>query len=129
MLNVFVSIRCKGRNYDVMKIEQLRIISDFILQFPKYKEEICLIESLNKDYVPEESNKILYLGKSIEELSKADIILIPMDYVFSKGCRCEKFIAEIYGIPMKSYIHTDNNTYFIDGFIDTLMLGGSNNAE
>ena len=124
MLNVFVSIRCNGKTYKEMKYQQERIFNDFINQNAKYAQDIQLIDSLCKDYIPGESNRIYYLGKSIESMSKADIVLMPMDYVWSKGCRCEKSVAEIYGIPMKSYIHTDNNTYFLDGFIETLMIGG-----
>lgn len=125
MLNVFISLRCNGSSYKEMLYKQKMIFEDFKNQNTKYKDDIRLIDSLSTDYVPGESNRIYYLGKSIQALSEADIILMPMDYIWSKGCRCEKEIASIYGVPMKSYIHTNNTTYFIDGFIDTLMYGGN----
>ena len=87
----------------------------------KYKDEFYLIESLIPAYVTGESNKIEYLGKSIEKMKDADVVLIPLDYRKSKGCTIEAMTAKIYGLPIVTYLldSNSNSVYFLDGLVET----------
>ena len=78
---------------------------------------INLIDSLYPSYIPNESNPIEYLGLSLKDMADADIILMPLDYIKSKGCKCELYVAKTYLKTIKSYVHTDDSTFFFDDFI------------
>lgn len=121
MLNTFVSLRCEGKNFEEIKEVQNNIFKKYTETSNKFKDEFYLIESLIPSYVPGESNKIEYLGKSIEKMKDADVVLIPLDYKKSKGCTIEAVTAKIYGLPIITYLldANGNNVYFLDGLIET----------
>lgn len=120
MLNVFVSLRCEGKNFDEMKEVQNNIFKKYTEKSTKYKDEFYLIESLIPTYVPGESNRIEYLGKSIEKMKDADVVLVPLDYKKSKGCFAEAMISKMYGLTIVTYL-LDNrtNVFFLDGLVET----------
>lgn len=120
MLNVFLSMRTKGLNFIEALAKRDCIMSDFLRQYDKYKDDIIFIDSLNEDYVEGESNPIEFLGKSILTMKDADIALIPVDYKKSHGCKCEYTVAFEYGIPIRSYIYSKNGTWFFDDFLDCI---------
>ena len=120
MLNVFISIRANGNNYEELLSRQNRIFNDFLKFKPKYADLTTKIDSLIPSYKIGESNRIEFLGKSITSMKDADIVLVPIDYIKSKGCKCERYIAEIYELPIYTYIELPDCTYFVDGFIDMI---------
>lgn len=52
---------------------------------------------------PETKTKPLwYFGKGImDNLSQADVLVVPYNWEQIRGVRCEKYIAEQYGVPVK----------------------------
>lgn len=126
MLNVFLSMRTKGLNFMEALAKRDCIMSDFLRQYDKYKDDIIFIDSLNEDYVEGESNPIEFLGKSIITMKDADIALIPVDYKKSHGCKCEYTVAFEYGIPIISYIYSKNGTWFFDDFLECIEMEGHN---
>lgn len=119
MLKIFISLRCMGISYQEIVKRRNHIAEDYIKQHERHSHEIEIIESIFPEYVPGESNPIEFLGKSIEKMKDADVVLIPMDYKKSKGCKIEKEVAYIYGLPINSYIYTESQCFFLDDFIDT----------
>lgn len=121
MLHVFVSLRCEGKAYDEMCSTQKAIFKAYKEKNNKHKNELDLVESLFKNYVHGESNRIEFLGKSITKMCDADVVLIPLDYRKSKGCTIEALTAKIYGLSIVTYLigDTDNNVYFLDGLVET----------
>lgn len=119
MLKIFISLRCMGVNYNEIVRRRDHITEDYIKQHRNHSHEIEIIDSLFSDYVPGESNPIEFLGRSIEKMKDADVVLIPIDYKKSKGCKIEKEVAQIYGLPINSYIYTDERCYFLNDFVDT----------
>lgn len=121
MLHIFVSLRCEGKTYDEMCLTQKAIFKAYKEKNNKHKDDLDLIESLFKNYVPGESNRIEFLGKSITKMCDADVVLIPLDYRKSKGCTIEALTAKIYGLSIVTYLigDTDNNVYFLDGLVET----------
>ena len=118
MLKVFISFRCMGLTYDEAVKRRDKIAQDYINQHKKHKDDIEIIDSLFNTYVPGESNPVEYLGKSIEKMKDADIVLVPIDYKKSRGCQIETMVANIYEIPINSYILTNDGCYFIEGFME-----------
>lgn len=121
MLNIFVSLRCEGRNFNEIKEVQNNIFKKYTEKSNKYKDDFYLIKSLISTYVPGESNRIEYLGKSIEKMKDADVVLVPLDHRKSKGCTIEALTAKIYGLPIVTYLldANSNSVYFLDGFVET----------
>lgn len=121
MLHVFVSLRCEGKTYDEMHLTQKAIFKAYKEKSHKHKDDLDLVESLFNNYVPGESNRIEFLGKSITKMCDADVVLIPLDYRKSKGCTIEALTAKIYGLSIVTYLIGDNdsNVYFLDGLVET----------
>lgn len=121
MLHVFVSLRCEGKTYDEMRLTQKAIFKAYKEKSNKHKDDLDLVESLFNNYVPGESNRIEFLGKSITKMCGADVVLIPLDYRKSKGCTIEALTAKIYGLSIVTYLigDNDNNVYFLDGLVET----------
>lgn len=121
MLHVFVSLRCEGKTYDEMRLTQKAIFKAYKEKTNKHKDDLDLVESLFNNYVPGESNRIEFLGKSITKMCDADVVLIPLDYRKSKGCTIEALTAKIYGLSIVTYLigDNDNNVYFLDGLVET----------
>lgn len=124
MLHVFISLRCDGKTYDEMLLTQKAILNAYKEKSLKNKDSYDLVDSLSKDYNPENKtsqNRIEFLGKSITKMADADIVLIPLDFRKSKGCTIEALTAKIYGLSIVTYLigDTDNNVYFLDGLLET----------
>lgn len=122
MLHIFVSLRCEGKTYEEMCLTQKAIFKAYKEEKNnKYKDDLDLVESLFKNYIPGESNRIEFLGKSITKMSDADVVLIPLDYRKSKGCTIEALTAKIYGLPIVTYLKENNgdHVYFLDGLLET----------
>lgn len=121
MLHVFVSLRCEGKTYDEMRLTQKAIFKAYKEKSNKHKHDLDLVESLFNNYVPGESNRIEFLGRSITKMCDADVVLIPLDYRKSKGCTIEALTAKIYGLSIVTYLigDNDNNVYFLDGLVET----------
>lgn len=124
MLHVFISLRCVGKSYDEMYLTQKAILNAYKEKSLKNKDSYDLVESLSKDYKPDNKtsqNRIEFLGKSITKMCNADVVLIPLDYRKSKGCTIEALTAKIYGLSIVTYLvgDNDNNVYFLDGLVET----------
>lgn len=119
MLKVFISFRAMGLTYPEARNKRDKIAKEYIKQHYEHKDEIDIIDSIFNTYVPGESNPVEYLGKSIEKMKDADIVLIPLDYKKSRGCQVEALTAKIYDIPINSYIYSDDGCFFIQDFIET----------
>lgn len=121
MLHIFVSSRCEGKTYDEMLLRQKAIFKAYKEKSNKYKDDLDLVDSLSRNYVPGESNRIEFLGKSITKMCDADVVLVPLDYRKSKGCTIEALTAKIYGLSIVTYLigDSDNNVYFLDGLVET----------
>jgi hypothetical protein len=63
-------------------------------------EEVELIDTFITEDIPKDvSNpEVWYLGKSIELLSKADIVFFSLEWCDYRGCVIEHMIAEKYNI-------------------------------
>ena len=100
MTKVFISQPMKGKTNQEIEQERKKIIE----KLRKYFGEIEVIDSFFKD-APHNAKPLWFLGKSIELLSDADVIVLGKDWVNASGCRIERECAVQYGI---SVIYIEN---------------------
>lgn len=113
MIKVFISQRTGNKKFNEVMKDRQEIVDGMSKDelFWKYIAEIEIINSLLGEYIPQKSNPILFLGYSISKMSDADLVLIPIDYMASHGCKIEYFVAKEYGIPIYTYFKSVDGKY------------------
>ena len=96
MIKVFISQPMKDKTNEQIEKEREQIIS-----FAKKEcgDDIEIIDSFFKD-APHDARPLWFLGKSLELLSTADIIIMGKGWVDARGCRIEQLCANEYGIKV-----------------------------
>ena len=95
MTKVFISQPMKDRTNQEIEQERKEIIE----KAEKYFGEIEVIDSFFKD-APHDAKPLWFLGKSLELLSNADVIVLGKGWKNSRGCRIEHECAIQYGIKI-----------------------------
>ena len=95
MIKVFISQPMKDKT--IQEIEQER--KEIIEKIRKYFWEIEVIDSFIKD-APHDAKPLWFLGKSLELLSNADVIVLGKNRERARGCRIEHECAVQYGIKI-----------------------------
>ena len=95
MLKVFISLPMNGKSNEQIKAEQQEILK----KLPKTDQEIELLNSVIDEWAPGDSNPGLwYLAKSIEIMSRADIVMFAPDWKTARGCIVEEMCADRYNL-------------------------------
>lgn len=97
MIKIFISQSMKDKTNQEIEQERKEIIEKIRKHFKKIKIEV--IDSFIKD-APHDANPLWFLGKSLELLSNANVIVLGKDWECSRGCRIEHECAVQYGIPI-----------------------------
>ena len=100
MTKVFISQPMKDKTNQEIEQERKEIIE----KAEKYFGEIEVIDSFFKD-APHDAKPLWFLGKSLELLSNANVIVLGKGWEHSRGCRIEHECAVQYGI---SVIYIEN---------------------
>lgn len=95
MTKVFISQPMKDKTNQEIEQERKEIIE----KVERYFGEIELIDSFFKD-APHDAKPLWFLGKSLELLSNANVIVLGKDWENAKGCRIEHECAIQYGIKI-----------------------------
>lgn len=95
MTKIFISQPMKNRTNQEIEQERKEIIE----KAEKYFGEIEVIDSFFKD-APHDAKPLWFLGKSLELLSNADVIVLGKDWEHARGCRIEHECAIQYGIKI-----------------------------
>ena len=95
MIKVFISQPMKDKTN--LEIEQER--KEIIEKAEKYFGEIEVIDSFFKDAL-HDAKPLWFLGKSLELLSNANVIVLGKGWKNSRGCRIEHECAIQYGIKI-----------------------------
>ena len=103
---LFISLPMNG-------ISEVDILTtrDTIYQAMKKVGDFELLETYFRDDPPANAGRLWYLGKSVQDLSRADLVIFAPNWTTAKGCVVEHLICEVYKIP---YIHWAETT---DGVI------------
>lgn len=100
MTKIFISQPMKDKTNQEIEQERKKIIE----KVEKYFGEVEVIDSFFKD-APHDAKPLWFLGKSLELLSNANVIVLGKDWECSRGCRIEHECAIQYGI---SVIYIEN---------------------
>ena len=100
MVKIFISQPMKDKTNQEIEQERKEIIE----KVRKYFGEVEVIDSFFKD-APHNAKPLWFLGKSLELLSNANIIVLGKGWENSRGCRIEHECAVQYGI---SVIYVEN---------------------
>lgn len=95
MIKIFISQPMKDKTDQEIEQERKEIIE----KVERYFWEVEIIDSFFKD-APHNAKPLWFLGKSLELLSNANVIVLGKDWERSRGCRIEHECAVQYGIPI-----------------------------
>lgn len=98
---VFISIPMNGQDAEQIKIDQQEIFDRFVDDNQTDDQYVLLDTVFDTLEIDEsiETVSIYYLSKSIEQLSRADLVLFAPGWNTARGCRIEHKIAKDYDIP------------------------------
>lgn len=97
MIKIFISQSMKDKTNQEIEQERKEIIEKIRKHFKKIKIEV--IDSFIKD-APHDAKPLWFLGKSLELLSNANVIVLGKGWECSRGCRIEHECAVQYGMPI-----------------------------
>ena len=95
MTKIFISQPMKDKTNQEIGQERKEIIE----KVEKCLGEIEVIDSFFKD-APHDAKPLWFLGKSLELLSTADVIVLGKDWENARGCKIEHECAIQYGIKI-----------------------------
>lgn len=100
MVKIFISQPMKDKTNQEIEQERKKIIEKVRKHFGEFE----VIDSFFQD-APHDAKPLWFLGKSLELLSNANIIVLGKGWENSRGCRIEHECAVQYGI---SVIYIEN---------------------
>ena len=95
MTKIFISQPMKDKTNQEIEQERKEIIE----KAEKFLGEIEVIDSFFKD-APHDSKPLWFLGKSLELLSTADVVVFAKNWENARGCKIEHECAVQYGIKI-----------------------------
>ena len=97
ILNVFISQPMNGLSDEEILKKREEIIKKVEKRYPNKSIEI--IDSFFQG-APHDASPVWFLGKSIQLLSQADLLVMGEGWEDARGCKLEYEIAAAYGIPI-----------------------------
>lgn len=93
-MNVFISQPMNNRETGEIQWER----EEFVKDLKRYLgEDINILDTIF--HFAEDVPSLVYLGRSIEALAKADLAVFMDNWENARGCRIEHQAAKDYGIP------------------------------
>ncbi len=98
MPKLFVSLPMRGRTEEAVR-EEMAELHDICNN--EYQTEFELIKNFEHENLPSDisNESIWYLGKSIVNLSEADLVIFSANWRNAHGCIVEHMICALYDIP------------------------------
>ena len=93
-MNVFISQPMAGKENGQIEYEREELVKDLKKCFG---EDINILDTIF--HFTEDVPSLVYLGRSIEVLSKADVAVFMDGWESARGCRIEHQVAKDYDIP------------------------------
>lgn len=93
-MNVFISQPMNGKKTEEIEWEREQLVKDLKKHLG---EDINILDTIF-NFV-EDVPSLVYLGRSIEVLAKADLAVFMDGWENARGCRIEHQTAKDYGIP------------------------------
>ena len=93
MKKLFISQPMRGKTPEEITAERERMIA---YAGEVVSDEIEVLDTYYKDF---NGNRVEFLGRSIGDLGKADLVIFAPGWENFDGCCCEHTVCETYGIP------------------------------
>lgn len=93
-MNIFISQPMNGKTTKEIEWEREQFVKDFKEYF---KEDVNILDTVF--HFTEDVPSLVYLGRSIEVLAKADLAVFMDGWQEARGCRIEHECAKNYLIP------------------------------
>lgn len=103
---VFLSHKMSSVSEEVVLDIRTRAMSFIREKLPEIND-IEFIENYIYDDAPEDATNLWYLGRSIQEMGKADLIFFCHDPREARGCKVECLISDLYDLPILNHIIGD----------------------
>lgn len=103
MKYVFISQPMKGLNNNQINVNRNEVIE---YAKNKYGFDVTIIDSFFEG-APAHKKPIWFLGKSIEKLADAEVIIMAPGWEDARGCKIEHDVAKAYGIEVDYYIRSE----------------------
>lgn len=98
---LFISLPMHGIDeVDVM------LTREHIYQAMKKVGNYELIENYTHEDAPNDANRLWHLGRSIQDLGTADLVIFAPGWNLAKGCVVEHMACEVYKIPYINWAET-----------------------
>ena len=99
MKKVFISQPMSGKREKEIMEDRSHILEQ-ISKFGIYEKDLDVINTYTTEEPPNGSNaRLWFLGRTIEKLAQADLVVFAEDWQKARGCRIERECARIYHIP------------------------------
>lgn len=92
---IFISLPMKGHTYEEIR-KRMNNIYDLAVHVLDTPCE--LMDTMWTELPPNPNNPIWYLGKSIQAMGDADLVIFSSGWFKAKGCFIERFVCDIYGL-------------------------------
>lgn len=97
MKKLFVSQPMRGKTDEEILRDRKALIADAAVALRE--DEIRVLDTIFTDFA-EGTPPLVYLGRSLEVLARADAAVFAPGWETARGCRIEHDAAEAYGIPI-----------------------------
>ena len=115
-MKIFVSQPMRGKNKDEIKAARKAALEKFNEQFPDNEYEIIdSILDVNDEHPP-----LYWLGRSLQLLSEADLILMMPGWTKTRGCVIEYLCASRYGITICNQDDNVDARDRVDALLDAI---------
>lgn len=98
---LFISLPMNGK--DELEIIDTR---DEIFRSMKTIGDFELLETYYREDAPKDASRLWYLGRSVQDLGLADLVIFAPGWQYYKGCVTEHHICETYGIKWINWEET-----------------------
>lgn len=95
MTKVFISIPMSGRD-DTETIKRMDKLAELVKNL--HNDDVRIINRPDREMgeVPENADRLWYLGHAVMLMSQADVIVFASDYRQANGCKIERYITQVY---------------------------------
>lgn len=97
MKKLFISQPMRGKTDTEILRERKKLIVDATVALRE--DEIQVLDTVFTDFA-DDTSPLVYLGRSLEVLARADAAIFAPGWETARGCRIEHDAAEAYGVPI-----------------------------
>ena len=99
-IKIFISQPMNGLTNEQIKFNRSELVAEYLKKEGLKEYDVEIIDSFFEN-APHYVKPVWFLGKSLEKMSEADIVLFADGWDEARGCIIEHSVAEAYGIEIR----------------------------